>query len=286
MSHAFAPQMRRAQALDVLALALREAGFEDVRLMARRLLADILDIEPGALVLDPEAEIGAAAPRLAQALTRAIAGEPLTRIAGRRSFFGRDFRVTPDVLDPRPETELLVEEMLKRLAGLHAPHILDLGTGSGAILLSLLAALPDATGVAVDLSAEALAVAEDNANRLGVASRVRSQQGDLFADLTGPFDAILSNPPYIPAGELATLEPAVRNYDPWLALDGGADGLDFYRRIAREVRAFLRPSGWLGLEVGAGQAEAVLALLDAAGLTALSVRHDLSGHARHVFGRG
>lgn len=278
--------MRRAEALDVLALALREAGFEDSRLMARRLLADVLDVEPGALVLDPEAAIGAAAPRLAQALSRAIAGEPLTRIAGWRSFCGRDFRVTPAVLDPRPETELLVEEMLKRLAGLHAPHILDLGTGSGAILLSLLAGLPDATGVAVDLSAEALAVAEDNANRLGVASRVRWQQGDLFADLTGPFDAILSNPPYIPAGELATLEPAVRNYDPWLALDGGADGLDFYRRIARDVRVFLRPSGWLGLEVGAGQAEAVLALLDAAGLTALSVRHDLSGHARHVFGRG
>lgn len=278
--------MRRAEALDVLALALREAGFEDSRLMARRLLADILDVEPGALVLDPEAELGAAAPRLAGALARAIAGEPLTRIAGRRSFFGRDFRVTPDVLDPRPETELLVEEMLKRLAGLPAPHILDLGTGSGAILLSLLASLPDATGVAVDLSAEALAVAEDNANRLGMASRVRWRQADLFAGLTGPFDAIVSNPPYIPAGELATLEPAVRHYDPWLALDGGADGLDFYRRIAREVRVFLRPSGWLGLEIGAGQAEAVLALLDAAGLTALSVRHDLSGHARHVFGRG
>ncbi|PPD14071.1 MAG: protein-(glutamine-N5) methyltransferase, release factor-specific [Methylobacterium sp.] len=278
--------MRRAEALDVLALALREAGFEDSRLMARRLLADVLDVEPGALVLDPEAEIGAAAPRLAGALVRAIAGEPLTRIAGRRSFFGRDFRVTPDVLDPRPETELLVEEMLKRLAGLPAPHILDLGTGSGAILLSLLAGLPDATGVAVDLSAEALAVAEDNANRLGVASRVRWRQADLFAGLAGRFDAIVSNPPYIPAGELATLEPAVRQYDPWLALDGGADGLDFYRRIAWDVRVFLRPSGWLGLEVGAGQAEAVLALLDAAGLTALSVRHDLSGHARHVFGRG
>ncbi len=238
----------------MLAFAFREAGFEDFRLMARLLLADTLGVEPSEIVLKPDGEIGSAADQLGTALARALKGEPLTRIAGRRSFFGRTFRVTPDVLDPRPETELLVEEMLKRLAGQPTPRLLDLGTGSGAIILTLLAEIPAATGVAVDLSPAALAVARENAEALGVRDRVTFHEGDLFAGVTGSFDAILSNPPYIPSADLAGLETAVRDFDPALALDGGPDGLQFYRRIAGEARRFLRPGGWLGVEIGAGQA--------------------------------
>jgi release factor glutamine methyltransferase len=278
--------MRRAEALDMLAAAFREAGFEDFRFMARLLLADALGVEPGEIVLNPDREIGSAMEALGPALARALSGEPLTRIAGRRSFYGRDFRVTPDVLDPRPETELLVEEMLKRLAGQRSPRLLDLGTGSGAILLTLLAEIPQATGVAVDVSPAALAVARANAEALGVANRVAFHEEDLFAGVIGLFDAILSNPPYIPSAELAGLEPAVRDFDPALALDGGLDGLDFYRRIAAGARAFLAPGGWLGVEVGAGQADDVSALFGAAGFHDFFVRTDLAGHARHVFCRG
>lgn len=286
MSAAFRPEMPRTEALDVLANAFREAGFDDFRLMARLLLADALHVEPGEIVLSPNRPIGAPAAQLGPALARALKGEPLTRIAGRRSFYGRDFRVTPDVLDPRPETELLVEEMLKRLAGQPAPRLLDLGTGSGAILLSLLAELPDATGVAVDISSAALAVASENADSLGLAGRVTFQQGDLFEGIEGRFDAIVSNPPYIPSGDLAGLEPAVRHFDPALALDGGPDGLEFYRRIAHGARSFLRPGGWLGVEIGAGQAEDVSALLVASGFADLFVRTDFAGHSRHILCRG
>ncbi len=191
--------------------------------------------------------------------------------------------MTPDVLDPRPETELLVEEMLKRLAGHASPRLLDLGTGSGAILLTLLAEIPAATGEAVDVSSAALAVARENAQRLGVEGRVTFHQGDLFSGVEGTFDAILSNPPYIPTSELAGLEPAVRDYDPALALDGGTDGLDFYRRIADEACGFLAPGGWLGLEMGAGQADAVSALFAGRGFGDLFVRKDLAGHAAIFF---
>jgi release factor glutamine methyltransferase len=285
VSGAFQPDMRRAEALDILARAFREAGFDDPRLMARRLLADAIGVEPGALVLHPDRVIGEAAQRVAPALVRALSGEPLTRIAGIRNFCGRDFRVTPDVLDPRPETELLVEEMLKRLAGQKAPRILDLGTGSGAILLTLLAEMPEAAGVAVDLSPGALAVARANAEALGVADRVAFHEGDLFAGLAGAFEAIVSNPPYIPSADLAGLERAVRDFDPPMALDGGADGLEFYRRIAAHARRFLVPGGWLGLELGAGQAEMVRIMLEAAGFSAVAIRQDLAGHARHILGR-
>lgn len=285
MSAAFRPAMRRADALDVLARAFREAGFDDPRLMARRLLADVIGVEPGDLVLHPDRVIGEAVTRVAHALARALSGEPLTRIAGIRSFFGRDFRVTPDVLDPRPETELLVEEMLKRLVEQKAPRILDLGTGSGAILLTLLAEMPESAGVAVDLSPGALAVACANAEALGVVDRADFHEGDLFAGLAGVFDAIVSNPPYIPSADLAHLERAVRDFDPPMALDGGPDGLDFYRRIAAQARGFLAPGGWLGLELGAGQAEMVRMLLEAAGFSTLAIRYDLAGHARHILGR-
>ncbi len=237
--------MRRAEALDVIANAFHEAGFEDFRLMARLLLADALGVEPGEIVLNPDRPIGAAADQLRPALARALKGEPLTRIAGRRSFYGRDFRVTPDVLDPRPETELLVEEMLKRLAGQGHPRLLDLGTGSGAIILTLLAEIPAATGVAVDVSSTALAVARENADSLGLAGRVTFQQGDLFAGLEGRFDAIVSNPPYIPSADLAGLEPAVRDFDPSLALDGGRmDSISTGALPARRA-AFSGPAaGW------------------------------------------
>ncbi len=242
MTGVFRPDMRRAEALDVLANALREAGFEDFRFMARLLLADILGTEPGEIVLNPDREIGEAAERLGPALVRACAGEPLTRIAGRRSFYGRDFLVTPDVLDPRPETELLVEEMLKRLAGQSAPRLLDLGTGSGAIFLTLLAELPRRGGGGGYLPAA-----------LWWRARTRAlggwagdfPEGDLFAGLTGPFDAILSNPPYIPAPISRGWKPPCAILIPlWRSMAGRTAFSSIGASRARRAAFFGRAVGW------------------------------------------
>jgi release factor glutamine methyltransferase len=189
--------------------------------------------------------------------------EPLQYILGSQEFMGLDFQVSPAVLIPRHDTEVLVTEAAKRGCG--SRSILDIGTGSGCVAIALAKALPEAQVLSVDISGEALAVARDNAQRNGVS--VEFVEGSLLEPFTGRrFDMIVSNPPYIPAADLDTLQQEVRGYEPLSALDGGADGLDFYRRITQAAPDYLNPGGWLLFEVGAGQAPQVLELLGAGGL--------------------
>lgn len=252
---------------------------------ARWLLADVLGVDRAELILredqPPEPDHRAA---WSAALARRAAGEPLSRIRGWKEFYGRRFQVTRDVLDPRPETEHLVEAALERLP--KGGRVLDLGTGSGCILVSVLAERPDASGVGLDVSEQALNVARLNAFSLGASARAEWALGDFDAlDGLGEFDMVVSNPPYIPTGDIAALDIEVRAHDPGLALDGGEDGLAAYRRIIPAAMGVLAPGGWLALEVGAGQADAVRALLLSEGWLALGVRRDLGGHDRVVEGR-
>jgi release factor glutamine methyltransferase len=213
-------------------------------------------------------------------VARRVAREPVSRIVGAREFYGRLFRVTADVLDPRPDTEILVEAVLARMPQDAALRMLDLGTGSGAIILSLLAERPMATGVAVDVSPAALAVAAQNAECLGVAARFAAIEGAWFQNVSGVFDVIVSNPPYIEAGDIPRLTQDVRDYDPHLALDGGADGLVCYRAIAQGAAAFLAPGGVLAVEIGAGQARDVEAIFNQNGFFLEKAHEDLGGHLR------
>ena len=211
--------------------------------------------------------------------------EPVGHIIGRRHFWTLDLFVSPAVLIPRPETELLVETALQVIAPGAPARVLDLGVGSGAILLAVLAERPSATGVGVDISDGALAVAQANADALGVVDRIELMHGDWDVALDGAFDLVLSNPPYIPTKDIDTLAPEVARFEPRLALDGGADGLDAYRAIIARLPHILRPAGVFALEVGKGQAEAVTALAEARGLSTEPPRRDLAGIPRVVWGR-
>ena len=208
---------------------------------------------------------------------------PVAYILGEKGFMGLTFKVSPAVLIPRPETELLVEEVLLAVKPLAKPYLLDLGAGSGAIIVSLLAHCPAAVGVAVDISPEALAVAGENAADNNVRDRLTLLQGDLFAPLglQERFDVIVSNPPYIPASDVDTLAPEVRR-EPRLALDGGRDGLDYYRRLAQEAPVYSKPGTLLALEIGIDQHETVPALLVVAGWTIQSIRRDYGNIPRVV----
>jgi release factor glutamine methyltransferase len=203
----------------------------------------------------------------------------MAQITGERLFWGRSFRVTGATLDPRPETEVLVAAALAEPFA----RVLDLGTGTGCILLSLLADRPGTAGLGVDVSPAALAVAVENAARLGVVAEFRLS--DWFAGVAGRFDLIVSNPPYIAAAEMAGLAPEVRDWEPHLALTPGGDGLDAYRAIAGGVAAHLEPGGRLLLEIGPTQAAEVAALLAAAGLAGIEVLADLDGRDRVVAAR-
>ncbi len=202
---------------------------------------------------------------------------PVAYITGSKEFMGLEFAVSPAVLIPRPDTEILVEGAIDLLHNIAEPQLLDIGTGSGAIIISALTKLPDAQGTAVDISAEALAVAKTNAERHAVADRLVLKQGDLFLPVAGEkYDAILSNPPYIPDGEIAGLEPEVRR-EPRLALAGGADGLDYYRRIISGGPRHLKPGGFIAVEVGINQAQPVAAMADKSG--ALKTQATLKDYA-------
>lgn len=204
---------------------------------------------------------------------------PVAYITGEKEFFGLTFSVSPAVLVPRPETELLVETVVKRLAGNPAPRIVDLGTGSGAITVSVLTQLPQATAVAVDISAAALAVAQTNAKRHAVAERVEWKQGDFWQPVSGLFDAIVSNPPYIPAADVRALAPEVQN-EPVLALDGGLDGLDYYRRLLSDGDAYLAPSGFIAIEIGINQAAAIGSLAGQSPFMVADITADYAGIER------
>ena len=206
---------------------------------------------------------------------------PLQQITGRAWFMGLEFEVSDQVLTPRFDTECLVEEVERLLVP--GMRILDLCTGSGCILLSLLARNPRIDGVGTDLSAGALQVACRNRDRLGVQAQLI--QGDLFDHVTGSFDVIVSNPPYIPSEEIGGLMPEVRDHEPVMALDGGADGLDFYRRIIREAAGYLKPGGWLAFEIGCSQGEDLVRLLSEAGYTGVRTGRDLAGQVRTAFGQ-
>ncbi len=221
-------------------------------------------------------------------IKRRMDGFPVAYLVGSREFYLLNFEVTPAVLVPRPETETLVAEVLRLLKPLTSPHVLDLCTGSGCIAISIAHQKTDANVKATDISPDALDVAKRNAQKHGVMARVSCSQGDLFAAVpTGAlFDAIVSNPPYIPPGELATLAPDVREHEPRLALDGGPDGLAFYRRIAADVEKFLKPGGVLLLEIGSTQDEAVRAILgEQSGLEVGKTLKDAAGLHRVVMAK-
>lgn len=216
--------------------------------------------------------------------TRRLKGEPVVRILGEKEFWGLSFKLNAATLVPRPDTELLVERGLEVIGALDNARILDLGTGTGCIPISLLTEYSDATATAVDLAAEALEMARYNANRHGVGGRLTALQGSWFEPLEPGqrFDLITSNPPYIESGDIAGLMTEVREHDPLLALDGGPDGLVAYRTIAAEAGRFLAPEGVLLLEIGAAQGAAVSDILAEAGLAQVEVARDLSGHDRMV----
>ena len=261
---------------------LARAGIAGAAGDARALLAGALGLRRDRLTLSLGEDMGAdAQARLDAMLARRVAREPVARILGRRAFWGRDFAVTPDVLDPRPETECLVAEAL---AGPEPARLLDLGTGSGCIVVTLLAEWPGARGVGVDISAPALAVAGANAGRHGVADRLDLLHGDWFVRVTGRFDLIVSNPPYIAAGEMAGLAPEVRDHDPRVALCDDGDGLGAYRALASGALKHLAPGGRVLVETGAGQGREVAQILAQAGLAAVRVRPDLDGRDRVVAG--
>ncbi|KAF0227984.1 MAG: release factor glutamine [Beijerinckiaceae bacterium] len=283
------PGLTLRAAVDLLANRLVAADIDEPRREARLLVMTALGIDLATLMRGEQILLGPAVERLAALLLRREAHEPLSRIIGRREFFGLDFELNAATLDPRPDTETLVEAVLADVdAGVRrgAPlALLDIGTGTGAILLALLANLPAARGVGVDLAPEAVAMAAGNAERLGLSARAAFRQGDLLAGIDGAFDIIVSNPPYIASAEITTLEPEVRLHDPHLALDGGPDGLSFYRRLIADAPSRLAPEGFLALEVGFGQAETVDGMMEAAGFRTVGMRRDLGGILRVVFGR-
>jgi release factor glutamine methyltransferase len=283
---ALAPQVSVASARRTLAQSFRRHGLATPELDARLLVAHALGLDHAALAADAARILGATeAEAIAALAARRRAREPVARIIGVKEFWGLDFKLNGATLVPRPETETVVEAvltLLDRTQGRCAElRIADLGTGSGALLLALLSELPLARGVGTDISAAALGCARRNAAALGLAARAAFVACDFGAALRGPFDVVVSNPPYVRRDEIATLAPEVRVFDPWAALDGGADGLDAYRSIAATARQLLAPDGVLVFELGAGQLEAVEGLMAAAGLVPFgNPRHDLLGIAR------
>jgi len=263
---------------------LAEVGVEGAPRDVRLLLAHALGVEPVDVILrETDAVDPVVLTAFEQLIQRRAAGEPVSRIRGWRDFYGRRFVVTPDVLDPRPETELLVEQGLDSLP--KGGRMLDLGVGSGCILLSVLAERGDATGVGVDFSPKAIAVARRNAEALGVADRVSFMEGSWDAPLEGGFDLAVSNPPYIPEADIAGLAIDVRDYDPRMALTPGGDGLGPYRAILAAMPGWLKPGGCIGFEFGIEQAASVTMLMRQAGLSDIAVHRDLAGIERAAFGR-
>jgi release factor glutamine methyltransferase len=288
--------LNEAQTLDAAHVAaarlLREAGLATPSLDSRVLLCHAAGLSHEKLIARGREPLprGVAA-RFAGYVTRRLSGEPVSRIKGFREFFGRDFLIDEHTLDPRPDTERLVEaaiEIARREESSHPEplRLLDLGTGSGCILTTLLAELPSAEGTGTDLSPGALHMASENAQRLGLGARARFVTADWFDGLTGQFDIIVANPPYIASGEIASLSREVSGHDPAAALDGGADGLAAYRRIALRAHDFLAPGGHLLVEIGSSQAQAVFGLFRSAGLLLEEdgVLCDLAGRPRCIHG--
>ena len=265
--------------------SFRQAGIDGPEADARLLIAEALGIDRAAMIANGERALKPEELQAIDALTqRRLRHEPVARILGRKEFWSLSLQISEAVLVPRPETETVVEAALdfavQRGLRLERLRVLDIGTGSGALLLALLSELPNAHGTGSDISAPALAVARANAENHGFASRCAFVECDIATGLPGPFDLIVSNPPYVARGDIATLAPEVRDYDPVLALDGGADGLNGYRAIASEARHLLAPGGRVIVELGAGQESAVRTLFTKAGFTVGVARNDLAGIPR------
>lgn len=270
------------RALDEAVARLAAAGIEEARREARLLLAHALGTGVASLFADPARAIDRdARDRFAALVERRVAREPVSHLLGHREFWSLDFVVTADVLDPRADSETLVEAALAAFPDRDAPlAVLDLGTGSGCLLLAVLSERPNARGLGIDASDAALRIAAENAARLGLDDRATFQRGDWGRDLGARFDLILCNPPYIESGAIAALAPEVARWEPRPALDGGADGLDAYRVLAPQFNRLLAVNGIAAIEIGDGQANAVADLSVAAGLVVESRRRDLSGIER------
>ena len=271
-----------ADVLTAAARRLRGSGVAQPRIDAGVLLGHVLGATRAALIVDPDRPLNLAeGQRFAALVARRVAREPVSHITGEREFWGLGFRVTPTVLDPRPDSETVIEAALDALGDrTRAWRVLDLGTGSGCLLLVMLHELPNAFGIGVEISAQALSVCRQNAERLGVARRAGFLRGSWGAALAGQFDLILANPPYIVDADFADLEPEVARYEPRIALAGGADGLDAYRALAADLRRLLAPGGSAVIEVGAGQMRVVRDILTTAGASPIRVRRDLAGVER------
>jgi release factor glutamine methyltransferase len=266
-------------ALMAAIVRLREAGVAEPAPDARRLMAHALGIAASRLTLHSHDTISAQAAVTFEAYVDARLGhQPVAQIIGRRAFYGREFVVTKDVLDPRPDTETLIERALS------APYskVLDLGTGSGCILVTLLAENPAATGEGADLSAAALAVAQQNAAACGVADRAAFYRSDWLSGASGPYDLIVSNPPYIAEDEMAGLARDVREWEPHMALTPGADGLKVYRVLASDAAQFLTADGRVIVEIGAGQGADVVVLFEQALWINVGLFKDINGKDRVV----
>ncbi len=270
---------------------LEEKGFEDARLQVERLLAHVLNCDRVGLYLQfdrpltPE-ELGS----FKVLLKRRLAREPLQYVLGECDFHGIHLKVDHRALIPRPETEQLVDRCLDLFAGRRPARVLDVGTGSGNIVLALAEAWPEAEFVAVDLSREALALAVENAQALDLANRIRFLEADVFSGefverVGRGFDLVVSNPPYVRPEEWSALQPEISRYEPRLALVAGPDGLHFYRRLAAIARGLLKKGGWLAVEIGDDQATNVRAIFEASGLQELATYQDLAGKDRVVIGR-
>jgi len=262
-------------------LLLEKASSATPRLDAEVLLSHFLNIDRLVLITEPQRPLTEDEVRdFSFWVERRALGEPVAYITGRKEFWSLPFEVNRDVLIPRPETELLVEEAIKEAAGRKDIRILDLGTGSGAIAVALAHELRNATLVATDISRRALMTAERNARTNGVDDRITFLRGDLFAPVTGLFDMIVSNPPYIAETDFPLLPVGVKGYEPSSALLAGPDGMGVLRRIIEAAPTFLKPGGSLLLEIGARQREAIALLLGGAGFIEPVFRRDYAGHWR------
>ncbi len=259
----------------------KKSGIENPDLEARLILKQALNVPDADFITGAEKNISMQESSAIESFVqRRLAGEPLSKIFGEKEFWGLRFKVTKDVLDPRPDTETLVEAALKRFAHNPPKTILDLGTGSGCILIALLHEWKDARGTGVDISPDALEVAEYNARSHGVADRCRFIRSDWDEKIHESFDLIVANPPYISSQDIPNLQPEVKNFDPILALDGGENGLDAYKSIVTTIKSRLNPHGKIFFEVGISQAESVMRLAVNAGLSVNESYIDLGGVTR------
>jgi release factor glutamine methyltransferase len=272
-----------AEAVRTITACLRQAGVDMPKLEAQLLVCEAAGLDRRALWRDGPQPLGQAIARTLGAwVARRLAHEPISRILGHAEFHGLNLAINPCVLDPRNDTETLVNAVLQAAPSRPAARILDLGTGSGALLCALLSHYPDAFGVGVDRSADAAAVAKLNLTRLRLNERAAIIVGDWGRALAQPFDIVVANPPYIESDVIATLGPEVRDFDPPLALDGGRDGLQAYRQIFDHLPQILRSDAVAAFEIGETQAFAVCNMVAAAGLEVVSIARDLTGHDRVV----